>query len=142
MCTYNDVKEVKRLINRRADSFLCYKIYNIGFEGRIRSPFYHSYGPVKFNKNGVIKSNSRTKKVCRVSSYAINKGIHVYLSRETANVRFNDNYSPKNSVVVKLLCHKKDLIGTDGERAVFRKVQLPKTELKRLASIEKKFSTK
>ena len=125
----------------------CYKVYAINRTFKnLRSVFF----PDEYNviQHGIIKSNRRRKGwskkngdgFCPLSAqfwccwwqkslsfqgeWEINRGIHVYLTRQRAQQFLL-------GIIVPVWCDKKDLVATDGNQAVFMKIKLNRSAVRR-----------
>lgn len=121
MCAYVSVEATQKFLKKHKNhkSVTVYK-YLIQDGNSLYSPFFGN----KSWLPGEIKSNSTSKLQTR-NNIEINRGIHVYLTRQDAV----DN-ADIDEKIIQLTAKIEDLICVDGDDniAVFTKVELSKAE--------------
>jgi len=130
MCLYYDevrTEEFKKA-NKGGRTVTTYKVFKLASEAYLKSVYFQC-----FHRNGMIQSDREVQAPLKDIwdydsdfSHEINRGIHVFLTKEAVGIFSNEDC---DNVIVKVTCKMKDLVcvGEDND-AVFMKVFLTKKE--------------
>lgn len=123
MCLTNCRHSVKRVLEGHRKTIDIWKRLKV-INNKLCSPIYlnSEWSP------GIKKSNSKRTKTAR-NHEKINRGIHVFVSYEAAQLSWINGYT------VKMTALKKDLIGANLGQAVFNKVKLSRQEYRRIKKL-------
>lgn len=117
MCLINDPKLVRKMLNRKADSFVFYKVLN-RFGHRLISP----YRATRWQAGTTVSNTERKGPL--LTAGRVTRGIHVYTNRRAAII----DSCYREAVLVRVVCQKKDLLGAEENEAVFKEVYLSEKE--------------
>lgn len=143
MCAFVDIKAQQKFLSKHKNhkTVTVYKVL-CRKQNMLNTDYYTLVSPY-INENkyfiGINKSNSRAKLQTQ-KNREINKGIHTFIHKcDADSLAIRNNY--KNWFVVKVKAEMKDLICVGVyDEAVFKKITLPESEVKRVMSGHKYYA--